>query len=267
MVSGDGPALAEASGNFQQIGEGLKNMAQALCEDRDKQLKNWSQEAGTAAKNKLEELSKGIEGIAGTAHGVADTLTMWSIVMQVIEETIKAIISELVFWCIYAWLPALASSVFSFGASVAATMANTVGHVATALSKAFEWLGKLFPPLKRFATFLDTWGERLQGFKGALNAYKAAWESPLGLSGTARRFQEMNLGQAVLHSVKEGGYKAVEETIGLNPGSMGSGVEKVKGVTGMIDKMRERKDNVDDIFTDGEDDKYTTEETRRNLEV
>jgi len=35
----------------------------------------------------------------------------------------------------------------------------------------------------------------------------------------------------------------------------------------MIDKMRERKDNVDDIFTDGEDDKYTTEETRRNLEV
>jgi hypothetical protein len=56
---------------------------------------------------------------------------MWSMVMVVIEVVIKALISELVSRLITIWVPALASSVISFGGTVTAAMAASVGKVVS----------------------------------------------------------------------------------------------------------------------------------------
>src|SRR5690606_1786604 len=267
MATGDGPALSEAAGNFKEIGSGMETMGQELLKDRDLQLQNWTEDAGTAAKTKLEELSKGIEGVAGTAHGVADTLTMWSMVMQILEDVIKAIISELVSWAIYTWLPALASSVVSFGASVAAAMAATVGKVASALGRILKKVGKVSKLLDEFAEFLLKWGKRLEGFRDAFKAYKAAGVNPLELSSKARKMSEMGLKQAGLHALKEGGKQAVSSVTGYSPGGTSSTTGKVKTVTGVADKAYDQYKKIDDVAFDGKDTKYTREETERNLDV
>ncbi|WP_255375810.1 hypothetical protein [Saccharomonospora sp. CUA-673] len=79
---------------------------------------------------------------------------MWSMVMQVIEEVIKAILSELVSWMITLWLPALAASVISFGGSVAAAMTASIAKAASAMTKVTKHLGKFGQLIDKFMGFL-----------------------------------------------------------------------------------------------------------------
>lgn len=122
QVTGDGPAIGQASGNFVTIAQGFVALAEDFERTGDTALAEWVDEAGDAAKEALGEFSSGIRGIGSAAGSVAEVLQMWSMVMVVIEEVIKGIITELVSWLITVWLPALASSVISFGGSVAAAM-------------------------------------------------------------------------------------------------------------------------------------------------
>ncbi|MGH3431744.1 MAG: hypothetical protein ACRDQB_02795 [Thermocrispum sp.] len=111
FVTGDGPALAHAAGNFDQIAQGFVELGDDFVATGDKALEGWREDAGNAARAKLAEFSVGVQGIGTAADSVAETLRMWSMVMVIIEEVIKAIISELVSWLIMIWPTALATSV------------------------------------------------------------------------------------------------------------------------------------------------------------
>nr|WP_245914299.1 hypothetical protein [Amycolatopsis sulphurea] len=96
QVTGDGPAIGHASENFATIAQGFVALADDFERTGDTALAEWVDDAGNAAKEALGDFSSGMRGVGSAAGSVAEVLQMWSMVMVVIEEVIKAIITELV---------------------------------------------------------------------------------------------------------------------------------------------------------------------------
>jgi hypothetical protein len=164
QVSGDGPAIGHASDNFVSIAEGFVALADDFETTGDEALKDWLNDAGEAARAALGDFSTGIRGLGSSAGSVAEVLQMWSTVMVVIEEVIKAIISELVSWLITIWLPALASSVITLGGSVAAAMTASIAKAASVFAKVTRHLGKFGKLLDEFMTFLVKFSGKIEVF-------------------------------------------------------------------------------------------------------
>ncbi|MGW4397535.1 hypothetical protein ACWEHA_19810 [Amycolatopsis nivea] len=274
FVTGDGPALKEASGNFVEIGKGFVTLADNFVKEGDEALKDWQGEGGDAAKKALAQFSEGIKGIGSSAGAVAETLQMWSMVMTVIEEVVKALISELVSWLIYLWLPALAASVVSLGSSVAAAMTASVARVASTVSRVTSHLGKLGQLIEKFLTFLAKWADEMikQGSKltpsgaritpGTEKALAGAVANATGTKGSA-------FGTAAVDALKGMPGEAVKQVIGVNPSDLSKGSAYVgKGGFDFADKMIS---NARDIgkSEDASDEagKHSAKDTRENLDM
>lgn len=173
FVSGDGPALSQAAENFDAIGKGVVELRQKFEEDLKTSLQTWGGEASEAAGTKLGEFAKGIDGVAGQAGEVSQLLQMSSMVMTVVEDFIKALLTELITWLIMIWIPALAAAIPTAGASTAAAgTATTVRAVSTG-SKVTRMIAKLRKLLDDFMAFLSRLKTRMgslrTGFKQAMD--------------------------------------------------------------------------------------------------
>lgn len=153
-VTGDGPSLEHAADNFAQIAQGFVELAGDFIATGDNALAGWREDAGDAARAALADFSRGIKGIGSAADAVSEVLKGWSMVMVIIEEVIKAIISELISWLLYIWPPALAASVPTFGGSVATAMAGSIAKGASTFAKVTKHLGKLGKLLDELLAFL-----------------------------------------------------------------------------------------------------------------
>ncbi|MFD2418580.1 hypothetical protein [Amycolatopsis pigmentata] len=191
-VTGDGPAIGQGSENFVSIAEGFVALAEDFERTGDTALAEWVDEAGSAAKEALGEFSSGIRGVGSAAGSVAEVLKMWSMVMVVIEEVIKAIITELVSWLITLWLPALAASVISFGGSVAAAMTASIAKAASVLQKVTRYLGKFGKLLDTFMEFLVKFSGKLEVFTRKLRVGVMPGETKFGFGAVADGFQPSN---------------------------------------------------------------------------
>ncbi|WP_020669235.1 hypothetical protein [Amycolatopsis nigrescens] len=176
FVSGDGPALSQAAENFNAIGEGVGKLREKFEEDLKSSLQNWGGEASEAAGTKLGEFAKGIDGVAGQAGEVAQMLQTSSMIMTVIEDFIKALLTELITWLIMIWIPALAAAVPSFGASTAAAGTATAARAVSTGSRVTRTIAKLRKLLDKIMDFLRSLRGRLgnlrTGFKQALDNQK-----------------------------------------------------------------------------------------------
>ncbi|PPK60746.1 hypothetical protein V5P93_002253 [Actinokineospora auranticolor] len=162
QVSGDGPAIGHAAENFVEIAQGFSALSEDFIVTGDSALADWQDEAGDAARAALADFATGISGVGSTAGSVAEVLRMWSMVMVVIEEVIKAIISELVSWLITIWLPALASSVITLGGSVAAAMTASIAKAASVFAKVTKHLGVFGRLLDDFMKFLQKYAGKIE---------------------------------------------------------------------------------------------------------
>ncbi|MET9261813.1 hypothetical protein [Amycolatopsis sp. NPDC004079] len=272
MATGDGPVLKTASGNFVTIGKGFVTLAEEFVQVGDEALKDWEGEGGGAAKKALAEFAQGIEGIGSAAGAVADTLQMWSMVMTVIEEVIKAIISELVSWLIYIWLPALAASIVSFGSSVAGAMAASVAKAASALGKITKHLGRLGKLLDKFMGFLMKWSDDLvkQGSKltkaGKVGMTPGEEKALTGALAKGLNAQGAAYGQAakdVFTSVPRKFFdETVKETTGITPGDLSKG----SAYTGKAAYKGANK-TVDQLKREHPGNGQSSEETREDLDM
>lgn len=97
---------------------------------------------------------------------------MSSMVMQVIEDVIKAILTEFITWLIMIWIPALAAAVPSCGASTAAAGAATGVRAATAVGRVSRIVAKLRQLLTKIMDFLRKLAAKAKnlgtGFKKAM---------------------------------------------------------------------------------------------------
>jgi hypothetical protein len=155
FVSGDGPALMNAASNFNAIGKGLADYAEKFVQNVEESLKDWGGAAKDAAKARMERFATGIGGTAGQAGDIAQLLQISSMVMMVIEEFIKALLSEFVQWLILIWIPALAAAAPTFGGSVAAAWTGTFAKGATTATKATKQVSKLQKVLNMLKDLLE----------------------------------------------------------------------------------------------------------------
>jgi hypothetical protein len=162
FVSGDGPALMNAASNFNKIGQGLTQYAEKFVQNMAEQLKDWGGAAKDAAQARLERFATGIGGTAGQAGDIAQLLQISSMVMTVIEEFIKALLTEFVEWLVLIWIPAMAAAAPTFGASIATAWTGTFAKGATTTAKATRQVSKLQKVLNMLKDLLD----RLKVFMG-----------------------------------------------------------------------------------------------------
>jgi len=167
FVSGDGPALSQAAENFNAIGKGIADLGAQFDKELGESVTSWGGPAAEAASTKLGEFGNGIDGVAGQAGELAQMLQISSMIMTVIEDFIKAILTELITWLIMIWIPALAAAVPSFGASTAAAGAATGVRAAQTGSRVSRIIAKLREFLDKIMQFLRNLGSRLGNVRTA----------------------------------------------------------------------------------------------------
>ena len=155
FVSGDGPALMNAAGNFNKIGQGLAQYGEKFLSDLHEQLKDWQGQAKDAAQARLERFATGIGGTAGQAGDIAQLLQISSMVMTVVEEFIKALLTEFAEWLVLIWIPALAAAAPTFGGSIATAWTGTFAKGATTTAKATKQVSKLQKVLNMLKDLLE----------------------------------------------------------------------------------------------------------------
>ncbi|EID54672.1 hypothetical protein [Saccharomonospora xinjiangensis] len=261
QVSGDGPAIGHASDNFVTIAQGFVALAEDFEKKGDTALAEWADEAGNAAKEALGDFSAGIRGIGSAAGSVAEVLQMWSMVMVVIEEVIKAIITELVSWLITIWLPALASSVISFGGSVAAAMTASIAKAASVLAKVTRYLGKFGKLLDDFMEYLVKMSKEMEVFTRKFRVGLMPGETKFGVGQAAQGFQPSNRVLTTMFGT----------SVGVKPFVVGAGTKAGIGAGKSI-----YGEGTEDVSLGGDEPWFdkseiggnqSPEQTRRNLDI
>ncbi|MFI6101980.1 hypothetical protein ACIA8G_41060 [Lentzea sp. NPDC051213] len=168
FVSGDGPALQQAGENFSKLAEGLTKLQEGFNEDLSSSVQSWGGETADVAATKLGEFSSGIDGVIGQAGELSELLLMSSMIMQVIEDLIKAILTELIIWLVMIWIPALAAAVPSFGSSTAAAGAATGVRVASTASRVSRIVARLKAFLSKIMQFLRNLMSRTKNVGSAM---------------------------------------------------------------------------------------------------
>lgn len=223
-VTGDGPALSKAAGNFASIGQGLEAMSEDFVRVADEALKEWHGEAADAAKVALAKFAKGVSGVSAKSGNISEMLAMSSMLMTVIEEVLKAIITELISWLIMIWIPALAAAVPTAGASTAAAGSATAVKGSMTAAKTTQKVSKLQQILSVikawFAKFKATLAKTFpEGSRGMKDAFLGAD----GMHGKKRQILEDSF-------VKHG--RGAAETIARQAGdkALTAGVKAATGV-------------------------------------
>lgn len=263
QVSGDGPAIGHASDNFTTIAQGFVDLADDFEKTGDTSLKDWVDDAGELARAALGDFSSGIRGVGSAAGSVAEVLQMWSMVMVVIEEVIKAIISELVSWLITIWLPALASSVITLGGSVAAAMTASIAKAATVFAKVTRYLGKFGKLLDDFMQYLVKFSGKIEKFaeKFRIGKVVEAGSRSIPVVGRVAERTVFVPSRRVLTT-------AFGASAGVSPLLTGAGIKAGIGIgKGLYRETNEevREDNPFNESGIGGD--QSAEDTRRNLDI
>ncbi|MGW6931793.1 WXG100 family type VII secretion target [Lentzea sp. NPDC054927] len=143
LVSGDPAATSKAAGAFNDIAEQTEELARTFDEQLKEGLQSWKSEAGDKAAAKLGSFHHGIEGTASTAGNVASVLQASSMFMQVAEDIIKGILSDLIEWLVVTWIAAQLAAIPTCGASEVAAAAATPVEAGVSTAKATGEVNKV----------------------------------------------------------------------------------------------------------------------------
>lgn len=131
MVSGDGDSLRQSSGQFGDTRAALESMSRDVVRLADHALAGWEGDAALAGKRMLAGIADDLDSAAGKSDALDHVLQMSAVVMEVVEDVVRSILTEFVDWLIMTWLPALASAAFTFGGSTASAGAVTAVKALT----------------------------------------------------------------------------------------------------------------------------------------
>jgi hypothetical protein len=205
MVSGDGRALRQASTEYDGTGRELESMTRELVDLADRALAEWRGEAAHAAKRFLAAAADDLEESALKSAAMAEILELSAMVMDVVEDVVKSLLSKFVNWLVLTWLPALASAATTFGASTAAAGSATTVQLVTTTTETTQQIKKVCDLLDTIAEVLPKLGYDQLGSQvaqpsevgktkvdaegGSTTLFKNKWESkalPKDLTGESK---------------------------------------------------------------------------------
>jgi len=137
-VSGDPDEMQVQIDVWGQVAEALSALKDETADAVNSHLTAWTGEAADAAFNQLSGLEASAYAAAHEVEGVQQLLEWSKLLAETIEAVIRSIIAELVSWLIMRGLVALASSAFTFGASVATFLLSAAYKSYSMFSRAFR---------------------------------------------------------------------------------------------------------------------------------
>ncbi|MEV6239532.1 hypothetical protein [Lentzea sp. NPDC051838] len=200
LVTGDPAATSKAAGAFNDIAKKTEELAKTFDGHLDEGLQSWKSGAGDKAAEKLSGFRHGIEGTAATAGHVASVLQASSMFMQVAEDIIKGILSDLIEWLVVTWIAAQLAAVPTCGASEAAAAAATPVEAGISTTKATGEVNKVRQIIQKIMDVL----KKIRDVIGRSKIGKAFVE------GAAKKPD--SFGKAL----SEAGFKAGEKALGLD---------------------------------------------------
>lgn len=143
LVSGDGAALRQAAADFGGVGGDLQAMTNHLVSSADQALIEWRGDAALAAKRLLAVVADDLAAASSKSGALAQVMELSAMVMEVIEDVVRSLLSRFVDWLVMTWLPALASAAATFGGSTAAAGAATAIKAVTTSAETTLQINKL----------------------------------------------------------------------------------------------------------------------------
>ncbi|MFI6094175.1 WXG100 family type VII secretion target [Lentzea sp. NPDC051213] len=165
LVTGDPAATSKAAGAFNDIAKQTEDLARTFDDQLKEGLRSWKSDAGDKAAEKLGGFHHGIEGTAATAGNVAAVLQGSSILMQVAEDIIKGILSDLIEWLVVTWIAAQLAAVPTLGASEVAAAAATPVEAGISTAKAGKEVNKVRSVIQKIMDVLKRIREVLRNSK------------------------------------------------------------------------------------------------------
>jgi hypothetical protein len=165
LVTGDPAATSKAAGTFNDIAKQTEELARTFDEKLKEGLQSWKSEAGDKAAQKLGAFHHGIEGTAGTAGHIASLLQGSSMFMQVAEDILKGILSDLIEWLVVTWVAAQLAAIPTCGASEAAAAAATPVEAGISTAKAGNEVNKVRSLIQKIMNVLKRIREVLRESK------------------------------------------------------------------------------------------------------
>ncbi|MFG3338469.1 hypothetical protein [Glycomyces sp. NPDC048151] len=153
MVSGDATEMQHQIDVLGQVEAALGALDEEIANAADANVKTWDGEAAAAAGNAIGGLAATAGSMSERAKDVAALLDWARMLAETIYEVIKAVLTELVSWAVTRGIVALAASVPTAGASVAAFVMDAVISASRMLLKAtrkFQFAQQIFMKLLKF---------------------------------------------------------------------------------------------------------------------
>jgi hypothetical protein len=150
MVSGDATEMQRQIDVLAQVEAALGALEGEIANAADSNVAAWDGEAAAAAGNAIGGLAATAGSMSKRAKDVAALLDWARMLAETIYEVIKAILTELVSWAVTRGIVALATSVATAGASVAAFLIDAVVSASRMLLKAtrkFQFAQQIFMKL------------------------------------------------------------------------------------------------------------------------
>lgn len=153
-VTGNPERMDEEIAKWERVGNALTPLSEEIRDAANAGLISWEGRAATAAKARLNDFADGVAATANDVKQIIMIMNISKLLMELAYAFVLSLIATLVQWMIMIWIPALASSVVTFGGSVAGASAATAATTASTTARATTFIGKVRNILMRLKNVL-----------------------------------------------------------------------------------------------------------------
>jgi hypothetical protein len=162
-VSGSPGDMERVEQAWGKVSESLQTLSSDTGTAVGANLANWQGQDATAAAGQLEALAAAIAAAANEASNVQQIVSWCRMLAEAIKALIESILAELVSWLITRGLIALASSAWTFGASVATFVLGAFYKATTMFLKVMDKVKKTTGIFGKILTVLVDQGLNRKG--------------------------------------------------------------------------------------------------------
>ena len=235
LVTGSPDALNAAAGTYSQLSSDIDQLGQQLHDELTTGFANWKGDASDTAHQEMATFLDGIHGTSTLAGYIVQLLKASASMMQAAKDIIIGILADFVEQMLITWATALATTVFTLGASDAAATAATVAEAGVAVGKAGAEVSKIGKLIEKVGSLIKKIMEMIRKIAEMLKKFAAGIQKvggKLGKVGEAMEKSSGKLGQLVGKGIGKAGDKVTE--IGSNVGRLGSRVDEAGTTVGNI---------------------------------
>jgi WXG100 family type VII secretion target len=250
QVAGDPDDLMRGAERCMALSEEVRQIAASQLADRRRLAESWTGQTATAFQGSMQSVEEAIEELAQGLAGAKEVLVDAANASVDAFNLLLELIFEFILWFCAELIIALAASVVSFGASLAAWAARTLARLAITLGRGARIVAKCAQVLLRLATKLDDVARLLKKYKDAVMAlrqakkaykpWKAATYTREGLAFRVKHFATMFPGKIVINTASP-----------INvPGFAGAATDAVVGTLDMRDGKKDRNYVMDGTYSE-----------------